>query len=879
MKKTLILFFVGSLIAIIIALFTLTSSISRWAVAYLFEEQKLSLSESTRVDYDPFINELTLSDFQVLHDNNKVLAKFDHLLVNLEILPLFDKKLIVNNMLFSGLDLAVSLNGDKTYLNGWDLNNITAQNTKGKPQSNINDTAAAVISDQQIENTDVTESQVKESSLNSITINNIAFKDIRIAANIVDENNVQAHEIVISELNIKPLQLDLTAASKPLVINASINTLLKYQLVDEAKGMKLATGLKFSAHPVINFSESEPQHLNLTSDSIVVSLSDLTFSDKNQDVDITLATLNNILKNVSLTKSESITGSMMLNTKLIQLVTNSIKTENSLLKLGELSTSENNINFSYSPDNLVKNTALTYNVDMPLLELTDLISMQDKTDVQPTLLNLSTLAVHKAALKNTGISIDRILIGETNANLVLGKNKQLENLYMPQSIQVNETGTSEAIATNATVNEAVVNEAVVNKEAVDVASVNSDSSIPKESNKAANLRKTTERQAAKDAIKAENKSRLQIAKKLPASLPVVSQSEDDKIAMTIKLNELVNIGPVTVNTLDKSVEPNYQSTLLFNKLRVADIDNTNPMLVAMFELDATNNTYAKIQFKDQSQLFIDKPQHDITVTLDEIDLSSVSPYLSSALGYHINSGQLDSKIKAKIDGNKLDGKANLLMRSVDLTAISNQGEESSFSGGAISFNYALSMLKDGDGNVDLTVPFDGDLNNPSVGFSGFLSLIVQRATMSAAKDYLINTFVPYANVVSFAMAAGKHVLKMRFTDLIFETNQEELGELQAQRLSELALVLNKHNTVSIKICPVSSVAELKLDPENISKLTAKNISEQQVSKLLKIAQNKAELVKNQLVNNGKVASKRLLACSATIDYSDSGKSRVGFSQL
>ncbi|MDA8622446.1 DUF748 domain-containing protein, partial [Psychrosphaera sp.] len=594
----------------------------------------------------------------------------------------------------------------------------------------------------------------------------------------------------------------------------------------------------------IIFDETNTDNLQFQTELLQLQLQQTNVKSGAQDIVLSFNLWQTNLTDLNASTVGGIKSDLLLNSFIEGLNVSTIGSEHKMLTFEKLS-----LNNVASEINMT-GAVLEYDVAFSDIQLVGSKAMPNKEETLPALLNLESLSVTNGSFTNQLSSVEKIEVGALVTNVVVNKDKSIANLVLPTP-PANE-------------------EAVRNHEALQ----NNDVQVKQIANNKANQK------SANNAVQA--------AAELPkealptTALPEDTASDNDASTskkMDLKLSELVNTGPFKLNTLDLSVEPNFRSLIEVQKFRLADIDSAQPQLVTTFDLAATNNTYAKINISNQSQLFIEQPTHSIKVLLDEMDLASLSPYVSSALGYHINTGQLDSEVNAKIIGNKIDGDADLLMRSVDLTAISNQGEESGFSGGAISFNYALSMLKDSDGNVDLNVPFDGDLNNPSVGFTGFISLIVQRATMSAAKDYLINTFVPYANVVNFALSASKHVLKLRFNDLTMQPQQAELNEQETERLSQLSLVLKKHDTTSIRICPIGVVADLTTTADQVesqSLVTKKSITATQVQELMSLNQLRAEKIKAYLVNQGNVESKRILGCSPTIDYQKGASPRVSF---
>lgn len=330
----------------------------------------------------------------------------------------------------------------------------------------------------------------------------------------------------------------------------------------------------------------------------------------------------------------------------------------------------------------------------------------------------------------------------------------------------------------------------------------------------------------------------------------------------IKLDEFSLTEQIDVHFEDKSVAPQFKTHLYLNQISLTDIDSQNAEKVGKLVLRGGMDDYTKIKLDADLQPFLAQSKYAFKGDIKELSLPELSPYVDQALGYVIETGVLNNEFDVAIDGNIVDGESRSLLQSIDLTAVEQDGEKNAFSGGAVSLNMALNMLKDGDGNVELNIPISGDLNNPSIGVSGIVALIVKQATMSAAKDYLITTFLPYSQVVKIALSASDSLLKMSFEPMPYEQVNAPLNPSQKDYLGQLAEVLKTQSDIKIKICPIA----------------AKN-SEANGSRDEQLTQAKSSgaRVKEYLVQQLGVKSERLFACAAALD--EKGVSRIEFQQL
>ncbi len=142
--------------------------------------------------------------------------------------------------------------------------------------------------------------------------------------------------------------------------------------------------------------------------------------------------------------------------------------------------------------------------------------------------------------------------------------------------------------------------------------------------------------------------------------------------------------------------------------------------------------------------------------------------------------------------------------------------------------------------------------------------------MSAAKDYLITTFVPYASVMKVAMAAGEFALKLRINDLNYAAGETELTTQQLEFSRQMSVMLADRGEVNVKLCAIATASDIELvDISTINQ--AENIE-----RLKAISRQRAENFKTHMVEQLNVPSARLLFCTPQIDSSKDAKARIKF---
>ena len=449
----------------------------------------------------------------------------------------------------------------------------------------------------------------------------------------------------------------------------------------------------------------------------------------------------------------------------------------------------------------------TPNVTIGTLTVGEGVFSQHMTNELPALASFKQLALNDIGYEQNNVSIDNITISGLIANLLLDENKQLSTLV---ALEGKEGSGSEE-------------------------------------------HPSTGESAAEEKALAED----------------VNEAGSESI-VAFSLGELKLLDAAQIDFKDKSVTPHYERNVQIDTLSLASVNTAKPELESIFNLKGKSDKYANFDVKGRGHPFAEKQSFQLDALIKEVSLPSVSSYIKDALKYEIESGQLDVTIAAGLNGSEIDGDVDLLLRGVDFTAADDHEAGTVTDQTSVPFNVALGMLKDSDGNVELSVPLSGDTSSPSFGFTGFLTLLVKQATMSAAKDYLITTFVPYASVMKVAMAAGEFALKLRINDLNYLPQQVELSPEQIEFSRQMSVMLQDQPDINVKLCAIATPADIGVTSAEQAHLA------DNVQRLKVISQQRVDTFKAYMVEQLNVNSAKLLLCTPQIDSTTDANSRIEF---
>ena len=346
------------------------------------------------------------------------------------------------------------------------------------------------------------------------------------------------------------------------------------------------------------------------------------------------------------------------------------------------------------------------------------------------------------------------------------------------------------------------------------------------------------------------------------SEPTVIEGEsatpsDEEKPFRLSLGSFSLTEPGLINLSYEGVQPAFKQSIRLEKSSLEKLDSSQPLSYSHLELAFSSNEYTRADISGEIAPFAEQTNLTLDIQLKEFMLPNISPFIRTAAGFDMSNGQLDSDTKLAIVNDEIDGVAKLEIRGLE---IDNAGDvhtgslaEKSF----IPLNLALGALKDSDGRIELDVGLTGNVHGPNFGLNGFLNLIAQKAALAASESYLINTFVPYANIVTLTKIAGSYALTPRVDDLIFETGQYELTNEQTEFLDKLAALLEDKQDTDMRACGFSTYTEEEATPDTITP--------EQTGALRELARQRENALKTYLVSEKSVPSSRILLCGGKID--------------
>jgi len=211
---------------------------------------------------------------------------------------------------------------------------------------------------------------------------------------------------------------------------------------------------------------------------------------------------------------------------------------------------------------------------------------------------------------------------------------------------------------------------------------------------------------------------------------------------------------------------------------------------------------------------------DLTLAFTDIELSPVTPYSGTYLGYGIDKGKLFLDLKYRIDKKVLDAQNKVF---IDQLTFGSKVESEQATN--LPVRLAVALLKDSRGEIHLDLPVTGRTDDPKfsvwqVAFQMLRNLLVKAATS------------PFA-LISSLVGSGED-----FSAVTFVPGSARLTAAEQDKLGKLAKVLKDRPAVSLEM---AGYVDRQRDPEGYrQEQLERKVRSEKFRALVKSKQNRSE---------------------------------------
>lgn len=259
--------------------------------------------------------------------------------------------------------------------------------------------------------------------------------------------------------------------------------------------------------------------------------------------------------------------------------------------------------------------------------------------------------------------------------------------------------------------------------------------------------------------------------------------------------ETVTLQGGTVAFTDRHLATPFSTTMYKLGGRISGLSSDSGML-ADVDLRGQLENHSPLKISGNINPLQENLYTDIKMSFEDIDLSPMSTYSGTYLGYMIEKGKLHLNLKYLIEEQKIDASNQVF---IDQFTFGEKVESEQAT--SLPVPLAVALLKDSNGEIHLDVPVSGDLNDPDFSVAGAVFTILKNLLIKAATS-------PFALLGS--LLGGDE----DFTNITFESGLTSLSASSEQKLRKLAQILSDRPGLQLEI---SGFVDQENDPEGYRK--------------------------------------------------------------
>jgi len=191
--------------------------------------------------------------------------------------------------------------------------------------------------------------------------------------------------------------------------------------------------------------------------------------------------------------------------------------------------------------------------------------------------------------------------------------------------------------------------------------------------------------------------------------------------------DTVAMEDASLNFADFWIQPNYRVGIEQLNGDIVGL-SSDPASRATLDLEGKVDRYAPATIKGTMNLLSADLYTDINLKFDGVDMTSVTPYSGRFAGYKIEKGKLSVDVTYLVENRALDAKQKFVIDQLQL------GEKvESPDAVSLPLKLAVALLKDRNGVIDIDLPMTGSLDDPKFRmgpliWKAFVGLLTKIAT-------------------------------------------------------------------------------------------------------------------------------------------------------
>ena len=220
----------------------------------------------------------------------------------------------------------------------------------------------------------------------------------------------------------------------------------------------------------------------------------------------------------------------------------------------------------------------------------------------------------------------------------------------------------------------------------------------------------------------------------PAGGEKKSPPAEERAPLAYRVGRIELEGDSRLLIRDGAARPPVQFMFRPLAMKITGIDSTKPDSACPFSMSTRVGKYSSINVTGTVSLFAALPTASITSRIESVDLPVFTPYTQQHIGYRLASGTMTLVTDVKLDAGVLKSSNELALHRFDLERLRPNEMDALSTQLGYPVNTALSLLRDGNGDIRLKIPVEGDLRNPQVSIGGVVRKALVNGTANSVRS-------------------------------------------------------------------------------------------------------------------------------------------------
>jgi hypothetical protein len=300
-----------------------------------------------------------------------------------------------------------------------------------------------------------------------------------------------------------------------------------------------------------------------------------------------------------------------------------------------------------------------------------------------------------------------------------------------------------------------------------------------------------EAKAAKVANTSRTAGKQALAKQTAVRQPAAAAQPPTAFPLSIGTIRIVN---GSANYADLWIKPSFAVGIQSLGGTISGL-SSDPRSRAKVQLDGKVDRYSPVHIAGDINLLSAALYTDITMGFKDLDLTIVNPYSGHFAGYKIDKGKLSVDVSYKVEQRKLAAQQHFVIDQLELGDKVDSPDATH-----LPLKLAVVLLRDRNGVIDLDLPMNGSLDDPTfrigpIIWKIFVNLIVKAAT------------APFA-LLGHLFGGGEHMNIVEF-----DPGSAELAKPAKEQMAALAKSLKERPQIKLDV-PI--VFSKKLDQPQLA---------------------------------------------------------------